>query len=303
MTASRAAGRTPARRSLRGAGALAAVLTALLLAGCTSANGSGSDAVSTLEPGADGGAGQSEVLTERAPSDVPGSTTDVQSSDRDVITTGSMSITVDDPIAAAQDAANLTERAGGRVDSRSESPGTATAPASANLTLRIPSAALDRTLAELKRLGVLNSVSLTAADVTAQSQDLDARIRSLQTSVDRLLELLSTATDTTDLIAIESALSTRQADLESLQAQRTALSDQIDYSTVSLDLYSEGVLAPASPDTFFTGLLTGWNALLATLSGLLVGIGVVLPWLISIAVLTAIGVSLVWMSRKHRKAN
>ena len=318
MTAFGSAQRTRTRWAPRAGAAAALALTALLLAGCTGSGG----AVES----ADSGAARSEGLTAPeqsgvqsdgqgdtqggvqgavpgAASDLQGTTTDVQSSTRDVITTGSVSITVDDPIAAAQDAVNLTEQAGGRVDSRNESPGTDTQPASANLSLRIPSDALDSTLTELKTFGVVNFVSLTASDVTAQSQDLDARITSLQTSVDRLLGLLSAATDTTDLIAIESALSTRQADLESLQSQRAALADQIDYSTLSLDLYSEGVVAPASPDNFFTGLVTGWNALVAALGGLLVGIGVALPWLILIAAVAGIVVLIVRRSRNRHKAN
>jgi len=312
MTASGTARRTQTRWAPRVGAAAAIALTALLLAGCTGAGGG------TTVESSDSGAARTEGLTAPEQSDVQpdgqgaapgpasdlqGTTTDVQSSTRDVITTGSVSITVDDPIAAAQDAVNLTEQAGGRVDSRNESPGTDTQPASANLSLRIPSDALDSTLTELKTFGVVNFVSLTASDVTAQSQDLDARITSLQTSVDRLLGLLSTATDTTDLIAIESALSTRQADLESLQSQRAALADQIDYSTLSLDLYSEGVVAPASPDNFFTGLLAGWNALVAALGGLLVGVGVALPWLILIAAVAGIVVLIVRRSRNRHKAN
>ena len=320
MTASRTATRTPTQWARRGAAAAALVLTALLLAGCT-----GSGGVTTLES-SDSGAARSPGLTapeqadeqgdvqgdvqggmlsdvQGATGDMQGTTADVQSSTRDVITTGSVSITVTDPIAAAQDAVDLIEQAGGRVDSRNENPGTDTQPASANLSLRIPSDALDRTLTELKSFGVVNFVSLTASDVTAQSQDLDARITSLQTSVDRLLGLLSEATDTTDLIAIESALSTRQAELESLQSQRAALSDQIDYSTLSLELYSEGVVAPASPDNFFTGLLTGWNALVAALGGLLVGLGVALPWLILIGAVAGIALLIVRRSRNRHKAN
>ena len=62
---------------------------------------------------------------------------------RDVITTGSVSITVEDPIRAAHDAVTITEQADGRIDSRTENPGTDNQPASASLTLRIPATALD----------------------------------------------------------------------------------------------------------------------------------------------------------------
>ena len=53
--------------------------------------------------------------------------------------------------------------------------------------------------------------------------DLDARIKALQTSVDRMTQLLAQATRIEDLLAIETQLSQRQAELDSLKAQRTWL--------------------------------------------------------------------------------
>ncbi|MFC5928349.1 DUF4349 domain-containing protein [Cryobacterium melibiosiphilum] len=296
----------------------AAVLSAVLLAACTSnASSDSSGTTGLVSPDFQGSSGQGssgqgesgQVSPDQGAADaaagsdaIEGVTSDVQASDRSVITTGSVSITVTDPIDAAQAAVTLTEQAGGRIDSRNETPATDNQPASASLTLRIPADALDRTVTDLKELGTVNFVSLNAADVTQQSQDLDARITSLQTSTDRLIALMTEAASTTDLIAIESALSTRQSELESLQSQRTSLSDQIDFSTLSLELYSEGTVAPSSPDNFFTGLVTGWNSLVAALGGLLVGLGVALPWLVTIGVLAGIVVLIVRLSIRKRKA-
>jgi hypothetical protein len=231
-----------------------------------------------------------------------GKTTDVQYANRDVITTGSVSITATDPIAASASAVTITEQAGGRVDSRSENPATDIQPASASLTLRIPSNELDRTLAELKKLGRLNYVSLSAQDVTQQSRDLDARVTALTTSVDRLLTLMASATSTADLISIETALSSRQAELESLKSQRNYLTDQIDYSTVRLDLVTEGTVAAGGPDSFWSGIVAGWTALVAALGGLLIGLGVALPWMIVLAIFGAIVLLIVRLFARRRKA-
>ncbi|GEP28377.1 DUF4349 domain-containing protein [Cryobacterium levicorallinum] len=247
---------------------------------------------------------EQDFSVDKAPygSVVTGTTGDVNTSNRDVITTGSMSITATDPVAASESAVTITEQAGGRVDSRSENPGTDVQPASATLTLRIPSDELDRTLAELKKLGRLNFVSLNAQDVTQQSQDLDARITALTTSVDRLLALMASATSTTDLISIEDALSSRQGELESLQSQRDFLADQIDYSTVQLELVSEGTVAAGGPDNFWTGIIAGWTALVAAAGGLLIGLGVALPWLVILAIFGAIALVIVRVLARRRKA-
>jgi len=281
---------------------VALAVAVLLLAGCTAQGSSSSGSGSGGTTNSDGvvvGVPQ-PVSPDSAVKD--GTTGEIKSSNRDVITTGSVSITVDDPITSAQDAVMITEQAGGRIDSRTENPATPNQPASANLTLRIPSDELDRTLAELKKLGTVNFVSLNASDITQQTTDLDARITSLKTSVDRLLTLMQQATNTTDLIAIESALSARQTELEGLQSQRDHLSDQVDFSTISLDLHSTGTVAPGSPDSFWTGIVAGWNALVAALGGALIGIGFVLPWLLALGAVAAIVLLIVWLSTRKRKA-
>jgi hypothetical protein len=270
--------------------AAALILAVLLLAGCTS-QASSDRSSGGAEPG---------VVT-GAPAKDQG-TGGVATNNRDVITTGTVSITVQDPINAARDAAAITVQAGGRVDSRNETPATQNQPASATLVLRIPAEDLDRTLTELKKLGTVNFLTLNAADVTQQTLDIDARITSLKTSVDRLLALMAAAKDTTDLIAIESQLSTRQAELQSLQSQRDYLSDQIDYSTITLSLYAEGTVAPPQPGTFWDGIVAGWNALVATLGGALVGLGFILPWLFALGVVGAIVLLVIWMSTRKRKA-
>jgi hypothetical protein len=137
--------------------------------------------------------------------------------------------------------------------------------------------------------------------VTQQRQDLDARIEALEASVDRLLALLAEATTTADLIAIESELSSRQAELDSLVSQRDWLVDQVDYSTLTVDLLSEGIAPDAGPDDFWSGLVAGWEALVAFLSGLLVVAGMLLPWIGLLLVLAAIVVGIVILATRRNR--
>ena len=221
--------------------------------------------------------------------------------DRDVITTGRLVMTVDDPTDAAQQAADLVDDAGGRIDSRSETPGTETQQARATLVVRIPADEFDRVLADLRELGEVDGVQLDADDVTQQRQDLDARIEALEASVDRLLALLADADTTADLIAIESELSSRQAELDSLVAQREFLADQVDFSTLTVELLSEGITPEAGPDDFWSGLVVGWEALVAFASGLLVVAGVLLPWIVVLLVIAAIVVAIVVLATRRRR--
>ncbi|GAA4382897.1 DUF4349 domain-containing protein [Agromyces bauzanensis] len=281
--------------------AAAAAMIALLFAGCT-AGGSSDSGVPAVEAPS-GGVAPEPGLDGEAAQEAVDDSADSQLTDRSVITTGWVSITVDDPIANAEDVAELTERAGGRVDNRSETPGTDTQPASASLTLRIPSDELDGVVDELRELGTVNSVSMNASDVTQQRQDLDARIDALSASVDRLRELLATATSITDLIAIESELTTRQAELDSLTQQRDWLVDQVDYSTLTVELVTEEVVPDPAPDDFWSGLVAGWNALVDFAKWLGIAVGVLLPWvgvLLAAAALIVAVVVVATRGRRHR---
>ncbi|MDA2894729.1 DUF4349 domain-containing protein [Mycolicibacterium sp. BiH015] len=224
---------------------------------------------------------------------------------RDVVRTASVTMTVPDPSKAADEAAVMVERADGRVDSRSEDAGSGSGRAVTSVVLRVPAAKLDEVVRELKTLGTVETASTTAEDVTAQRVDLDARIKALQTSVDRLLGIMRDARDPEALIAAENALSQRQAELDSLRAQREELGDQVAYSTVDVSFYAENVGGPA-PEEYegFVGQIErGWDALVAVASGAVLLLGLMLPWLGLLAVLGLIVYAVVrWTQRRTAPA-
>lgn len=271
-------------------------LSAVLLSGCSVSGGatqSGADAPVT-QPQFNAGDAAGGGAPESGGKDIV--------SGPQIITTVQLTVTVDKPIDAADDAARIVDKFGGTVADRSEQAPTPSAPGSAQLTLRIPSASLTQALEELKALGVARSTSINSTDVTAQSEDLGARITALQTSVDRLLTLMAKASSTDNLLAIESALSQRQADLESLQSQKRNLDDQVQLSTVSLSLISEKDTPAETPDTFWTGLLAGWGGFVGFWSAVLVAIGVLAPWLIAGGIIAAVVVTWVKLARRRHAA-
>jgi hypothetical protein len=273
------------------------------LAGCSGANFGSSDSGAASSSAEAPSAVQGKPSTGRdsAGTDSIGGKAAVGTG-RQVITNGDVSITVERPVAAADRAVAIVEASGGRVDGRVEHAPVDGDRGSAQLTLRIPSAKLTSVLGQLKRLGTVQSVSITKQDVTTESQDLDARITALQASVDRLLQLMAKATTTADLITIESALSDRQASLESLETQKRSLVDQVDLSTITLDLGSPATAPKKAPDTFLSGLATGWNALVGFFAGVVVVAGVLLPWLVLVALLGGAVWLLVRGIRRRRTA-
>ncbi|WP_346622533.1 DUF4349 domain-containing protein [Blastococcus montanus] len=271
-----------------------AVLALALLAGCTGPSGGESGSAD----GATGGGAVAPVpaapgLDERSPAD----------EDRQVVTTATAALAVDDPAEGAQRVSELVESVGGRVDERTVQ---ATSGADgvdgvvADLVLRVPADALTGVLADLEELGDVESVSVSRSDVTATVVDLDARITALQTSVARLLALMDDAATTEALLEAEQALSERQQELESLQSRRAALADQVELSTLRVHLTPFGVAPAGGPDGFLDGLGTGWRSLVAVLGETVVVLGVLLPWLAVAAV--AAGAVLVPLRLARRRA-
>jgi len=198
--------------------------------------------------------------------------------DREVITTGSVDVTVDDPRDVAERFSSWVEAASGRVDGRTESKNDE-GRASASLTVRVPSDQMSKALAELATYGDVGTVDVQNEDVTAQGQDLDARIKALEISIDRLEKILADAGSSAEVVRAENALTQRQEQLESLQAQRKALTDQVTLSTLHVELIQEGSASSVSPGGFKGGLTKGWDALVDTVNGIVSLAGVLLPWL------------------------
>ena len=274
------------------------LIAALGLAGCTPSSGSSRSDSS----GSSGSSlpGVPAIVPEQGDSaKAAAGTASRATSTREVITTGALSITVVTPSAAAEEAVHIADAAGGHVDGRDERPPAEGNPGSAHLVLRIPTAKLDGAITQLKKLGRVEKVSQSTQDVTGQAKDLNARITALTTSVDRLVELMTRATTTADLISIESALSDRQASLESLQSQKRGLDDQVDLATLTVEFGTVATAPVRPPATFLSGLVAGWGSFVGFVSGLLVVIGVVLPWVVVAGVIGGIILLVVrWRRRR-----
>jgi hypothetical protein len=293
-----------ARRSIRRRSALRvtglAALAALavgLLAGCTSGGGGS---------GSSGGGGSSSSFSQPrgAVADAAGSASTAggkagaAAADRAVVRTGSLDLTAKDPVHAANAISAIVNGKGGRVENVTENP---TDDASSSLTARIPADVFDSTLTAIKREGTVRNVSLRATDVTSQMTDYAVRIKGLDTSITRLRGLLAKAGTTTDLVQIESTLTTRETDRERLLAEQKSLADQVSYATLSITVHEPSLARSAPPSTFLTGLVAGWQALVAVVSGLIVGLGVVLPWALALGALAAGALLVARLARRVRR--
>ncbi|MGW5385664.1 DUF4349 domain-containing protein [Nocardia sp. NPDC003963] len=287
---------------------LMVVCGSVLLAGCggDDSHSGAADHTMSFEGGVPAPAGAPGIRVQKAPAreQAPAPTapdTGELAADRKEVVTGTVDLTADDPIATAQTLVDRVAELDGRVDQRTENPGTADSDPHANLIVRIPATDTDAFINGLRELGQITEVSTNRDDVTLQWQDLDARITALRASVDRLRDLMARAADTADLIAAEGALADRQGELDSLTGQRRYLDDQISLSTLTVDIRStEAKTVADGPANFWDGIVDGWNSLLDWLKGAVVFVGQVLPWVVFLALLGAIVGAIAGLARRLR---
>jgi hypothetical protein len=225
-------------------------------------------------------------------------------SDRDVVYTGSISVRVKDIGRATARAESLAAGAGGVVFSEQ----TSTDPrhpqyGEATLTLRVPPSAFGPTLDALGGLGKELDRQRSAEDVTTQVVDVESRVRSQQRSVDRVRVLLSRAKTIGEVVQVESELSRREADLESLQAQQAKLKDVTDLATLEVSFTSpDRTPAPTTNDGrdlgFLSGLNGGWDAFVAITLVALTVLGALVPFAVTVA-LVGVPLLLLWRSRRR----
>ena len=206
--------------------------------------------------------------------------------DRAVVRTARLELTVGDVAAVSGRLRALVAGVGGFVA------GEQSLDRSANFTLRIPAPRLDEVIGQLAGAGRVTVRSEQADDVTDQVTDLDGRLATQRAGVTRIRALLEKANSVGDVVMIESELTQREADLESLQRRLAAVSGRVAMSTLTVSLTP--VPAPdAQPghDGFLAGLAAGWRAFLAAAGAAATVLGAVLPFLMLGALLAGIGLA------------
>lgn len=298
-----------------GGAAAAAVVIVAAVIGPQLGGFIGSGAASTAdEAGApevwtDGGSGGELSGTDSGAASEEGEPTDADLA-REIIATASASVVVDDAAAAAERIGENAEAAGGYVETLSLAGDGQSAPdviqdggemwsspSGTWITVRVPADELTAQTRALADVGDVTASQLERRDVTSEAVDLRARIDALEASVARLTGLMAEATSTADLLSAESALAQRQSELESYQQQLAALDDQVGMSTLTVSLFEPQEVVAADPAGFGDGLAAGWSGLVATVNGIIIGLGFLLPWLVVLAVLGLV----VWAVRSARR--
>lgn len=199
-----------------------------------------------------------------------------QAEARQVVRTADLTVRVGDAAGAAEQAARVAREANGFVFAqRSDLEGRK----ESRLTIKVPPERFEPVLDALLGLGQGVRRDVDAHDVTDQVVDLDGRLRTSQASAERLRALVGEARSTGDIVAIETELAKREAEIESVQGRLRLLHSQVDLATINARLTERADLEISGDvPSFRTALRAGSAAMVTVLRAGVAAGGFLLPF-------------------------
>ncbi|SEA24554.1 protein of unknown function [Oribacterium sp. KHPX15] len=151
-----------------------------------------------------------------------------------------------------RDIQNRTTELGGYVES-SDINGNAKTNSSryAYFTLRIPKPQVDAFLEFAEGSANLTRKYENTQDITLKYHDTESRKKALKEEYNRLLELMAQAESVDAIISIEERLSDIRYELENYESNLRSYDNQVEYSTITVDVSETKVYTPTPKTTFW----------------------------------------------------
>jgi hypothetical protein len=137
-------------------------------------------------------------------------------------------------------------------------------------SLRVPSSEFNEMVTDLKGLGNVEREEQTADEVTQRHADLEARLKNAQNTLAHLKGMLEQGWKAGDPASIQRQLSSVNAEIARLEAERTLAVRQVTFAQVLFSLREEIVTPAESLNSQFRGAaMTGLTDALTSLSAIL----------------------------------
>lgn len=171
---------------------------------------------------------------------------DIETEQR-IIKTASLSVEVDNVEEVTEKITALTSENDGFVQS-AENWKNGDSQLRGYITIRVPAEQFENTVSAIKNLSLaVENESISGTDVTEEYTDLEARLQNAQLQESELRRLLERAESVEDILAVQAELNAAREEVEVLQGRLNYLTNQTDYSTISVDLSEEAsVIAPTT---------------------------------------------------------
>ncbi len=172
----------------------------------------------------------------------------------------------------------------------------------ATLTLKVPSTVLDATLAEISKLGRVESQGIKSDDVTQQLVDTDARLKNLRQQEDLTRKIMDRSGSVRDILAVSKELSSIREQIEQLDATAKNLRQQVAYSTINLKV-EETQTAIVPSEAFGTQVQETWKNSTHAAGSLGTNLALGLLWLLPFAPFIGVAAGgMFYVIRRSRRA-
>lgn len=260
--------------SSRRTAAAASVVALMALAACSAGSGdSGANSANDIDAGgavaaeapAEGEALRDGLSYQADDAAGPAVDRDAPETEEAIIRTGNVALESKDVEQAAFDVQQVVDEHGGEITDQKTSTDDEGDVRHARMVIRVPVAEFQDAFADLEQAADLTSSSSNSEDVTTQVIDNKVRIRAQRRSIQRIEVLLDRAQSIRDIMSIETQLTRRQADLDSLEQRQAYLQDQTSMSTITVSIErtveDEKNEQEEEESGFVAGLSDGWDGL------------------------------------------
>ena len=128
---------------------------------------------------------------------------------------------------------------------------------SGTVVIRIPAAEFENTLAGVKAIGTVKSVSTQGEDVTEEYVDIQAQKTSYQNQLAQYNEIMKKAVKVSDVIEIQQQIDRVQTELDRLEGRLKYLNSRIDMSTITVTLQEPEPVGGETGHNFVTTINEG----------------------------------------------
>jgi len=150
----------------------------------------------------------------------------------------------------------------------------------ATLELRIPSAQFDAVVGALSQLGKVETVTVSAEDVSEEYVDLGARLANARRVEARLVEMLGTRTGKlSDVLTVEQELARVRQEAERYEARIRWLEHRASLSSLSVSLHEKAPLIepPRGNGPILEAFGEAWTRFVALTAWLIASLGILIP--------------------------
>ena len=105
-----------------------------------------------------------------------------------------------------------------------------------NIKVRVPSKDFKKFISEYSNLGNVTSKTQTADNITQHYYDTTAEVEGKKAELQRLQDMLDTATDINDIISINSKITEVQTEINMLTTEIRTMDTEVAYSTVNIEV-------------------------------------------------------------------